>query len=73
MTGGSPDARAVHQAQLRRCFRGAARVGGELVGQGTFRAALYYRFNVIPIRNSPLRERGTRGVNQVTFLVCIAV
>lgn len=29
----------------------------ELVGEGTFRADLYYRVNVIPIRIPPLRDR----------------
>jgi len=41
----------------------------EMVGQGTFRADLYYRVNVIPIRIPPLREHpGDLGAIAEAFL-----
>ncbi len=40
-----------------RVIAATARGIEELVGEGTFRADLYYRVNVIPIRIPPLRER----------------
>jgi PAS domain S-box-containing protein len=39
-----------------RLIAATARNLEEMVGQGTFRADLYYRVNVIPIRIPPLRE-----------------
>jgi len=40
-----------------RVIAATARAIEELVGEGKFRADLYYRVNVIPIRIPPLRER----------------
>ena len=52
-----------------RLIAATARNLEEMVGQGTFRADLYYRVNVIPVRIPPLREHSEDlGAIAETFL-----